>query len=341
MPKDNENIPFLGPIEPSEPQGFTAEQMIRCEECLRANPPTRVSCLYCVAPLPMTEAAARLRKPVLRPPEKHQLGYNNILLPPDQVTTEEVISEAATLLKLSAENVRELMSQSVPMPVARTASREEAELVSARLRDLGLDCLALGDEDLGLSFSDNSVKRVRSMTFDDERVMIYQAGAAEVTEATWADIVLIVPGRLFETRLEIKERKTRKTENEILDTSEFFKDETVIDFYTARHSSTWRVSAAGFDFSCLGREKALVANENIGKLQRLIVSKALNAKVDDSYARMRNLLELAWGTQSEMQPGGWRREGPGKLSVGVATTRSNESQFTRYSRLRYVLMDHR
>ena len=59
------------------------------------------------------------------------------------------------------------------------------------------------------------------MTFDDERVTIYQAGAAEVTEATWADIVLIVPGRLFETRLEIKERKTRKTENEILDTSEF------------------------------------------------------------------------------------------------------------------------
>ena len=332
MPKDNENIPFPGPIEPSEPQGFSADQMIRCEECLRANPPTRVSCLYCVAPLPMTEAAARLRKPVLRPPEKHQLGYNNILLPRDQVAPEDVISEAAKLLKLSEENVRELMSQSVPMPVARTASREEAELVSARLRDLGLDCLALSDEELG---SDNVVKRVRSMAFDDERVTIYQAGAAEVTETAWADIVLIVPGRLVETRLEIKERKTSKTENEILDTSEFFRDETVIDFYTASNSSTWRVSAAGFDFSCLGREKALVANENIGKLQRLIVSKAVNAQVDDSYARMRNLLELAWSTQQETQSSGWRRERPGKLSVGMATTKSNESQFTRYSRLRY------
>ena len=337
MPKDNENIPFLGPIEPSEPQGFTAEQMIRCEECLRANPPTRVSCLYCVAPLPMTEAAARLRKPVLRPPEKHQLGYNNILLPQDQAAPEEVISEAAKLLKLSAENVRELMSQSAPMPVARTASREEAELVTARLRDLGFSCLTLSDEDLG----HNAVKRVRSMSFDDDYLTIYQAGAAEVTEALWTDIVLIVPGRLFETRLEIKERKTRKTENEILDTSEFFKDETVIDFYTAGHSSTWRVSAAGFDFSCLGREKALVANENIGKLQRLIISKAVKAHVDDSYVRMRNLLELAWGTQPETQSGGWRRERPGKLSVGMATTRSNESQFTRYSRLRYVLISHR
>jgi hypothetical protein len=285
----------------------------------------------------MTEAAARLRKPILRPPEKHQLGYNNILLPRDQVAPEDVISEAAKLLKLSAENVWELMSQSGPVPVARTASREEAELVSARLRDLGFDCLTLSDEELG---SDSVVKRVRSMTFDDERVTIYQAGVAEV-QAAWADIVLIVPGRLFERRLEIKERKTGKTENEILDTSEFFRDETVIDFYTANHSSTWRVSAAGFDFSCLGREKALVANENIGKLQRLIVSKAVNAQVDDSYARMRNLLELAWSTQQETQSSGWRRERPGKLSVGMATTRSNESQFTRYSRLRYLLRNHR
>ena len=341
MPKDNENIPFLGPIEPSEPQGFSPEQMIRCEECLRANPPTRVSCLYCVAPLPMTEAAARLRKPVLRPPEKHQLGYNNILLPPDQVVAEDVINDAAKLLKLSPESVQGLMSQSVPMPVARTASREEAELVSARMRDLGLECLTMSDEDLGLAFSENAVKRVRSMMFDDERVTIFQAGAAEVTEAAWADIVLIVPGRLFETRLEIKERTTRKTENEILDTSEFFRDETVIDFYTVSHSSTWRVSASGFDFSCLGREKALVANENIARLQRLIVSKAVNAHVDDSYARIRNLLELAWGTQAETQSSGWRRERPGKLSVGVATTRSNESQFTRYSRLRYLLRSHR
>jgi len=286
----------------------------------------------------MTEASARLRKPVLRPPEKHQLGYNNILLPQDQVATEDVIGDAATLLKLSVENVRELVSATVPMPVARTASREEAGLVTERLRDLGLSCLTLSDEDLG---SDSLVKRVRSMTFDDDRVAIYQAGAVEVTEAAWADVVLIVPGRLVESRLEIKERKSRKSENEIVDTSEFFKDEAVIDFYTAQHSSTWRVSAAGFDFSCLGREKALVASENIGKLQRFIVSKAVNAQFDDSYARVRNLLELVWSTQSETQSSGWRRDGPGKLSVGVASTRSNESQFTRYSRLRYLLKSNR
>src|SRR5215467_1381946 len=97
LPKDNENIPFLGPIEPSEPQGFSAEQMIRCEECLRANPPTRVSCLYCVAPLPLTEASKRLRKPLFRTPEKHQSGYNNILMPAPGPVPDEVIDEASAL----------------------------------------------------------------------------------------------------------------------------------------------------------------------------------------------------------------------------------------------------
>jgi hypothetical protein len=336
LPKDNENIPFLGPVEPSEPLGFPAEQMIRCEECLRANPPTRVSCLYCVAPLPLTESSVRLRKPVLRQPEKHQLGYNNILVPVESEVSTEIVNDAAALLKLSPENMQQLMFQEVPLPVARTASREEAELVTLRLRELGFSCLTVSDEELGLSFSDNVLRRVRGMSFDDERLVIYHSGAEE-TGLSWSDVILILPGRLIETTLEIKERMTRKKENDILDTSEFFRDEVVIDFYTVRDRFTWRVGASGFDFSCLGKEKALVANENIGKLQRVIVAKAVSAQFDDSYKRVRNLLELVWGTQSETQSSGWRRERPGKLSVGVATTKSNESQFTRYSRLRNYL----
>jgi len=331
LPKDNENIPFLGPIEPSEPQGFAAEQMIRCEECLRANPPTRVNCLYCVAPLPLTEQSARLRKPVLRQPEKHQLGYNNILLPQDQVVASEVVTEAAQLLKLTPENVEQIIAEKLPLPVARTASREEAELVVLRLQDIGLRCLTLSDDDLGV----NSVKRVKSMSLESVDVTINLAGAGEQTTIPWSGIKLILPGRLVEARFEIKERMTRKPEKEILDTSEFFKDEAIVDFYDAMHSFTWRVNAAAFDFSCLGRDKGLVVNENIRKLQQLIVSRSVNAQVDDSYQRLRNLLELAWSSQPETQSSGWRRERPGKMSVGMATTRSNESQFTRYSRLRY------
>ena len=257
------------------------------------------------------------------------------MLPHDPGPSASVVTDAAGLLKLTEENLQQLLSHKIALPVARTASPEEAELVFSRLQDLGIRTVTLSDDELGLTGADGGVKRVRSMTLDDDSLTIYQSGAGEETTVQWSDVVLIVPGRLFETRLEIKERMTRKSENDIVDTSEFFRDESVIDFYTADHPQTWRVCASGFDFSCLGTDKALIANENLGKLQRLLSTKSVNAKVDDSYSRLRGLLELAWITQPETQSSGWRRERPGKLSVGVATTKSNESQFTRYSRLRH------
>src|SRR6185437_4330089 len=153
-----------------------------------------------------------------RQPEKHESGYNNILLPVQSDVTTEMMSEAAALLKLSVENVGQLVSQHLPVPVARTASREEAELVTLRLRDLGLSCVTVSDEELGLaSTSDNVLKRVRAMSFADDRVLISQSGTEE-TYVSWSDVILILPARLIETRVEIKERMTRKPVNEILDT---------------------------------------------------------------------------------------------------------------------------
>jgi hypothetical protein len=178
------------------------------------------------------------------------------------------------------------------------------------------------------------VKRVKALSLDDELLAIQLAGTIERAEVRWRDVMLIVTGRLFVRRVEIQERKTRRAENEIVQASEFSSDEAVIDFYTSTDVQTWRVNSGGFDFSCLGAKKTLIANENIALLQRVIAEKAPRASVDDSYRGLRRTLDLVWGAQQETQSSGWRRERPGKLSVGLATTNSNESQFTRYSRLR-------
>src|SRR5258705_9731014 len=117
-PKDIKNSRHCldGPIEPSEPQGFSADQMIRCEECLRANPPTRVNCLYCGIALPLTEESASLRKPSLRPPDKHQLGYNSIILPQDRLLPDKELAEAAALVKLEPEDLQRIVSAQLPLP---------------------------------------------------------------------------------------------------------------------------------------------------------------------------------------------------------------------------------
>jgi len=332
LPKDNENIrlPLIGPVEPSEPQGFAPDQMIRCEECLRANPPTRINCLYCSVLLPVTESSARLRKPILRSPEKHEVGYNTIVLPSVESLPAEAISEATALVNLKEEDLQKILGENVALPVARTASRDEAEFLFDRLQGLGFRVVTLSDED--------SIKRVRSLSFDESRIVFNPGHPKDQLEVLWSNIVLLVAARLVEKRVEVKEVKSRRAENEILDTSEFFNDEPVIDIYLSTHSETWRVNASSFDFSCLGSEKALVVNENIARLQGWLVARATNATLDNSYTRLRTVLDLVWPSKQETKSSGWRRERPGKLSLSVATINSNERQFTRYSRLRYYII---
>ncbi len=283
--------------------------------------------------MPLTESSAELRRPVLRPPEKHQSAYSNILLPSENELSPETIAEAAALLKLNPEHLQRIVAEKSPLPVAFTAYREEAELVFTRLRALGLQTIVISDDSLDLS----GVKRVKAMTVDKHCVIFQQPATKETTEVHWDDVSMIITGCLFIRRMEIQERKTRRPENEIVNASEFTSDEAVIDLYTTGDSQTWRVSANGFDFSCLGERMTLIANENIARLQQLIIEHATRAKFDDAYNRLRHTLDLVWGAQQETQSNGWRRERPGKLTVGVAMSKSNESQFTRYWRLQTYL----
>jgi len=305
--------------------------MLRCEECLRANPPTRVNCLYCGVALQHTESSARLRKPTLRQPERNQEGYNSILLPHNTKTVDEQsLQAAASLLKLSIESLQKILSAGVPLPVARTASADEAELVLDRLGEVGLVTVTLSDSMLGLF---EPAERVRSLHFEEETVQVFHSGRPKPSILKLHDIVLLVSGRLIRTRIEVKERKSRQAENEIIETSQFFEDETVLDFYATSHPQTWRISANSFDFSCLQEKKTLVAGQNLVSIINLISSRASHAKLDETHNRLKQTLEPVWTLEQETTSSGWRRHAPGKYSLGEATMNSNESQFTRYSRL--------
>src|SRR2546423_15624083 len=88
-------------------RGFEPEQMVTCEECLRANPPTRTTCLYCSAALPETEASAELRRPTLRRLEKWERGFNVVLLPCEAGDSLETAwTEISGLLRLQEEELK-------------------------------------------------------------------------------------------------------------------------------------------------------------------------------------------------------------------------------------------
>jgi hypothetical protein len=338
--KDNENVPLpawsTDEPEISGPAPFAPDQMLRCDECLRANPPTRVNCLYCGETLPHDETTVALQKPALRPLEKWEQGYNNILLPPAANLTPAASAEAADLLRLRSEDLSRILTTISPLPLARAATLDEAELVQRRLGLLGINSTIMPEVEPGTDAA--GVVKVRALEIDQLGIFAYKTPEEPFVQISWADVELLVVGRLIVKRIELKERKGSRAENSILDSSEFVTDETVADFYVRQHASPYRIAVNSFDFSCLGPDKAMLAGENIGKLLLLFRENSPHAAYDDSFNSLRKSLEPVWPSEQQNESSGWRRDGPGKYSIGSVVERTNEIQFSRYSRLRHHLL---
>ncbi len=340
MPKDHESVPLPALLSDEmeggpSPQPFAPDQLVRCDNCLRANPPTRLRCLYCGSGLPITEEAANFKKPTLRPLDKWERGYNNILLPPPANLTADQLAQAADVLKLTTGDLERIMARAMPLPLARTATTDDASIIKSRLARLQIDTQVVSDEQLGID--ETQVIKVRAMEIDEASMSAYQTPESPPLKLPWADFALIVLGRLITRRIELKEQKTRGTENRITDSSEFVTDEAVIDLYVGNESVSYRIAANSFDFSCLGAEKGLLAAENISKLVKFLKHRLPDVVFDDTYNSLRKTLEVVWASEQRNESRGLHRQLPGRVSIGSATETSNDSQFLRYSRLRYFL----
>jgi hypothetical protein len=341
LPFDDKDIPLLNDAEPlrSESRGFAPEQMVRCEACLRANPPTRTSCLYCAAQLPVTEVSAALQKPALRHLEKWEHGFSVILVPENADSlSSDALAEAARLLRLSEQDLRRIIEAGEPLPLACVATAEEAALVKRKLGELSIRTVVIADSDLGLS--ESATKRARAFELTEGSLVAHPAGGGEASSIAWPEVVLLVAGRLFIRELEVEERKGRRAENEIIETREMSADEMVLDIYTAQSDKGWRISAGSFDFSCLGPRKGLVTAQNFSSLIESLRLQARDAIYDDSYNRLRRQLIFAWPLEQQTEARGWRRKRPGQVSTEAVTRSDNELQFTRYSRLRRYLQQY-
>ena len=77
----------------------------------------------------------------------------------------------------------------------------------------------------------------------------------------------------------------------------------------------------------------MTAFENFTGLLNLLRARAPNAEFDDSYVRLRPVLENVCPLEPQTRKGEWRRSGAGKVDVATVTTTDNEAQFNCYSRL--------
>jgi hypothetical protein len=270
--------------------------------------------------------------------EKWEQGYNNILLPPVANLSDEGLSEVSDLLRLRPEDLSLILASPMPLPLARTATIDEAQLVQRRLREMGIDSSIMPDAEPGAD--DSSPIKVRAIEIAEAGIIAYHNPEGPGAPVSWSDFELVVVGRLIVKQIEQRERRQSREENRILTADEFASDETVFDFYTRLQTAPYRISAISFDFSCLGPNKGLLAAENIARLLQLFREHAPQAEYDEAFNSVRKVLEPVWPCEQESQSRGWRRQPFGRYSLGSVVELNNERQFRRYSRLRHFLQTH-
>jgi hypothetical protein len=324
-----------GPGE-SSPRRFSAGELVACAGCARANPPTRMNCIYCGAALPVTAESEAFRRPTLRKLEEWERGFNIVHSPRgvEESLSPDALAEAADLLRLEAAQLSACVEARAALPLARAATEEEAELITRRLGALGLTVEAVADEDLGAS---KLPKRIRALEIGGDELVGRGGPDEESRGVAWGDVELFVVGRIFTKRVEVEEVKKRlKGRQELIDARELLFDEAVLDIFDASREGAagWRIMAESFDYSCLGAGKGLLARDNFDRLVGMLRARAASAGFDGDYARLRHLLAAVWPQAERTESLGLRRSRPGRLSTEAVTIASNEAQFTRYSRLR-------
>ncbi|HLL73131.1 MAG TPA: hypothetical protein VK363_16955 [Pyrinomonadaceae bacterium] len=341
MSREDDELPFLGEDAGASvvPRGFAPGEMVGCESCLRANAPTRMNCLYCGAAMPVTDAGNDLRRPSLRVLESWEQGFNVVIVPQGGGAANDlsvdVLSEAASLLRVEAGQLRGMREAGSPLPLVRVASREEASLVEAKLRALGWHVGIVADEELAVETQ--APKRIRRLEIGADALAGWTSAEGAAEQVAWERVVLFVAGRIARKRIEVEERRggggRRGAEGEVIETREFHEDESVLDLYSVDAVAGWRIMAESFDYSCLGAEKRLTAAENFKRLVETLRERASRAAYDDSYRNVRAFLKFAWPLAEQTEAGSLRRIRPGRYNAEAVTSVSNETQFTRYGRL--------
>lgn len=314
-----------------------AANTIICPKCGRRNAPTLLKCLYCGAKLELNAEQAANVKPRLRKIEAWEKAFNLVYVGGENKHFDEkYLEEISRMTRLEQETLKRIFETGKSLPVARAESLKEAEIVKDRLNEANIEVLIISDEDLAF---DTFPKRLRGLEFDEDFLSLKLFNVDETIKIKREDLEVIVAGAVFHKKVESIEKRKGKDDGKTLDATETASDEMLIDIYGNNDRIGFRIEQKGFDFSCLGNDKQLLAAQNIKTLIEKLKEFAPNAKVSDDYLNIREFLGEIWEVEHRKDSMGLKRHGFGKFDLSNLATSNNLGQFTKYSRLNRRMKD--
>ncbi len=315
----------------SEKLGFDREELLTCSKCARTNSPDRFECIYCGTVLGLDDVKAKVSIDRIQP-ELWENGFNVVFIS----TTGDYVNFAKVgkLVHLDPELVTNFLQVKGPLPLARFKSRNAAEMVGERLAELGVRQVIVADSDLRPA---DLPVRLRGLEFGSAKITLIDFNTSRKIETACSDIELIVIGKHLSARTELSEERRKKKEPKILSETETSSDESLIDIYIRGDALGFRISSTGFDFSCLGAEKTLLAGENMKQLSAKLRETAIGAKYIDNYNQNIDRLSEIWQMESRKDTYGLQRSGFARKAFESVATSNNLNQFTKFSRLNRIL----
>ncbi len=314
-----------------ESENTLSQTVVNCPRCARKTPAVRALCLYCGEPLPVTKIETA---PQQRAIDSHELAFNTVLEPVAATLAGRAESALASAIKLTPAEARAFIELRKPVPLARSQSRQEAEMIADLVRTCGLGAAVVSDEELQLN--SDLIRAKRIIRSADGIQVQHRDGALGISAS---EIKLLVVGRLRNTRVDFTESKAgmRSRASTVLDTAEFFSEETLLDVYTSNLGRSFRVKSDGFDYSGLVYPLSFRAEVNFGGLIDALRAVAPAAVIDHDFAETSELYSRAWPERSRTESGGVKRTGLAYRPVSKSSViKDNRDQFERYSRLLFI-----
>jgi hypothetical protein len=240
------------------------------------------------------------------------------------------------VLDLSAEGLATFSDADPLAPVARVETEKAAQLVVERLAASGVECAVVADTELSV---ERPLTRLRGLEIDAQHIRLipFNSGVP-VTEKGSSNVGLIVKGTVVTSKTDSLEKRKRNGTIKVLDESSVASDAAVMDLYLRGEATGFRIYTTGFDFSCLGEEKGMIASENMRLLIKRVTDAVPSVILVNNYDRIRYLIDRVWPIEARKDSQGFVRSGFGRKELGVSQSTNNLEQFTKYSRLQRHLL---
>lgn len=325
--------PSIGGIKVrSDDIAFPSESMIVCGDCGRSNPPNRAACFYCAHALVVVPEKSGFAGLKIKHPEDWEPALN-VIVTGGLNGGQGRIETVARIINAEPAAIAGLAACERPLPLLRVSSVIEADMVVRALEDIGVDVLVVSDAEL---MPDTPPIRLRSLDFGDGDLLVTDFNTGMSLTIARSDVAVIVSGMIAKTSVEQLEKR-RRNRSKLLDSNETSSDSKLLDIYTRNSPSGFRIMLSGFDFSCLGDRKVLLASENMLMLEQKLRDFAPSAQFTALNTEIRHALNDVWPVESRNDPKGLQRSGFARYEFGNTVSSTNLRQMNRYSRLQWYL----